>query len=61
MILAFRMANILGENFAENVKMETNNHEPETLLAQIQQHLQISNGRLTSTFWSVGFNGKIDY
>lgn len=56
-ISAFRMANILGENFVENVKMETDNEETESLLAQIRQLLQLDDGRLMSTFWSGGFNG----
>jgi hypothetical protein len=52
------MANILGENFAENVKMETDSGGPESLLSQIREHLHIVNGRLKDTFWSGGFNGK---
>jgi hypothetical protein len=53
------MANILGENFVENVKMETDSEETESLLAQIRQYLQINDGHLKSTFWSGNLNGNI--
>lgn len=51
------MANILGENFTENVKMEIDDGASESLLTRLCELLRINDGRLKSTFWSGGMNG----